>query len=119
GTTRSTGTRRRRANRPSRAPHCSSGRGQLGIIGQLSTPTANGHLRIAVDIGGTFTDLTAFDSASGSVELGKALSTPSNLTEGIMAAMAKTGVSPAEAGLVIHGSTVVINAILQRRGART
>jgi N-methylhydantoinase A len=76
-------------------------------------------LRIAVDIGGTFTDLTAFDSAGGTVELGKALSTPANLTEGIMAAMAKTGVSPAEAGLMIHGSTVVINAILQRRGART
>ncbi|HEX6511218.1 MAG TPA: hydantoinase/oxoprolinase family protein [Chloroflexota bacterium] len=79
----------------------------------------DGHLRMAVDIGGTFTDLTAFDSASGRVELGKALSTPANLTEGIMAAMAKTGVSPAEAGLMIHGSTVVINAILERRGAPT
>ncbi|MFI5268770.1 MAG: hydantoinase/oxoprolinase family protein, partial [Chloroflexota bacterium] len=85
----------------------------------MSRPMAGGHLRIAVYIGGTFTDLTAFDSVNGSVELGKALSTPSNLTEGIMAAMAKTGVSPAEAGLVIHGSTVVINAILQRQGART
>jgi len=76
-------------------------------------------LRIAIDIGGTFTDLTAFDSAGGSVQLGKALSMPSNLTDGIMAALAKTGISPAEAGLVIHGSTVVINAILERRGAPT
>jgi N-methylhydantoinase A len=79
----------------------------------------DGQPRIAVDIGGTFTDLTAFDGASGRVELGKALSTPANLTEGIMAAMAKAGVSPAEAGLIIHGSTVVINAILERRGAKT
>ncbi|HLQ34027.1 MAG TPA: hydantoinase/oxoprolinase family protein [Chloroflexota bacterium] len=78
-----------------------------------------GQLRIAIDIGGTFTDLTAFNSATGSVELGKALSTPSNLTEGIMAAMARTGVSPADADLMIHGSTIVINAILERRGART
>jgi N-methylhydantoinase A len=74
---------------------------------------------MAVDIGGTFTDLTAFDGATGEVRLGKALSTPANLADGIMAAMDKTGVSPAEAELIIHGSTVVINAILQRRGAPT
>jgi N-methylhydantoinase A len=78
-----------------------------------------GQLRIAIDIGGTFTDVTAFDGVTGSVELGKALTTPSNLTEGIMAATAKAGASPAEADLIIHGSTIVINAILQRRGART
>jgi len=78
-----------------------------------------GQLRIAVDIGGTFTDVTAFDGASGAVELGKALSTPSNLADGIMGAMAKASVSPAEAELIIHGSTIVINAILERRGART
>src|SRR5207253_5905721 len=73
----------------------------------------------AIDIGGTFTDVTAFDSANATVELGKALSTPSNLTEGIMAALDKAGASPAEADLMIHGSTIVINAILERRGART
>lgn len=79
----------------------------------------NGQLRIAVDIGGTFTDITAFDPANGAVALGKALSTPGRLDDGIMAAMGKTGVSPADAGLIIHGSTVVINAILERRGAKT
>jgi N-methylhydantoinase A len=76
-------------------------------------------MRIAVDIGGTFTDVTAFDEASGEVALGKALSTPTNLVDGIMAAMARAAASPSEADLIIHGSTIVINSILQRKGART
>ncbi|HEY3117542.1 MAG TPA: hydantoinase/oxoprolinase family protein, partial [Chloroflexota bacterium] len=75
-------------------------------------------MRIAVDIGGTFTDVTVFDEAKGSVALGKALSTPSNLVDGIMAALSHATDSLA-ADLIIHGSTVVINAIVQRKGART
>jgi N-methylhydantoinase A len=76
-------------------------------------------MRIAVDIGGTFTDVTVFDESTGDIRLGKALSTPSNLVDGIMAAMARVTDSPADVDLIIHGSTIVINAILQRRGART
>ncbi len=76
-------------------------------------------MRTAVDIGGTFTDVTLFDEASGAVRLGKALSTPANLVDGIMAAVARTTDSPAAADLIIHGSTIVINSILQRKGART
>ncbi len=75
-------------------------------------------MRVAVDIGGTFTDVTAFDEASGRIALGKVLSTPANLVDGIAAAMARTGVSAAEAELIIHGSTIVINAILERKGAK-
>lgn len=76
-------------------------------------------MRIAVDIGGTFTDVAAFDEHTGVAVLGKALSTPRNLVDGIMAALERTGAPPATADLIIHGSTIVINAILQRRGART
>jgi N-methylhydantoinase A len=76
-------------------------------------------VRLAVDIGGTFTDVTAFDEASGRVLLGKALSTPTNLVEGILAALAHTNVKPADIESIVHGSTVVINALLERKGART
>ena len=76
-------------------------------------------MRLAVDIGGTFTDVTVFDEATGSVQLGKALSTPADLVEGVMAAVGRATDSPAAADLIIHGSTIVINAILERKGART
>ena len=76
-------------------------------------------MRIAVDIGGTFTDVALFDEPQGTVTPGKALSTPSNLADGIMSAMGRTTGSPAGVDLMIHGSTVVINSIIQRQGAKT
>ena len=76
-------------------------------------------MRIAVDIGGTFTDVALFDEPQGTVTPGKALSTPSNLADGIMSAMGRTTDSPAAVDLMIHGSTVVINSIIQRQGAKT
>ena len=76
-------------------------------------------MRIAVDIGGTFTDVALFDESQGTVTPGKALSTPSNLVDGIMSAMGRTTESPAAADLIIHGSTIVINSIIERQGAKT
>ncbi|MBX5492761.1 MAG: hydantoinase/oxoprolinase family protein [Chloroflexi bacterium] len=76
-------------------------------------------LRLAVDIGGTFTDVAAFDEATGRLALGKWSSTPRDLVEGILRAIAEAGADLASANLLLHGSTVVVNAILQRRGART
>ena len=75
-------------------------------------------LRLAADIGGTFTDVAAFDEASGRLLLGKALSTPQALVEGIEAGVEKAGTGFADAGLFLHGSTVAINTILERTGAR-
>jgi N-methylhydantoinase A len=75
--------------------------------------------RIAVDIGGTFTDVTVMDVATGAVTFGKALSTPENLADGVFAAIERAGTAPAMAEFVIHGSTVAINAILERKGAQT
>ena len=75
--------------------------------------------RIAVDIGGTFTDVTVMDVEAGTVGFGKALSTPQDLSDGVFAAIAQAGVSTASAEFIIHGSTVAINAILERNGART
>jgi N-methylhydantoinase A len=76
-------------------------------------------LRLAADIGGTFTDIAAFDEASGRLLLGKALSTPQALVEGIESGVEKAGTTFADAGLFLHGSTVAINTILERTGAKT
>ncbi len=75
--------------------------------------------RLAADIGGTFTDVAAFDEASGRLLLGKALSTPDALVEGIETGVAKAGTRFADAGLFLHGSTIAINTILERTGAKT
>jgi N-methylhydantoinase A len=76
-------------------------------------------LRLAADIGGTFTDVAAFDPATGKLRLGKALSTPARLVDGITAGVVRAGAAYADAGLFLHGSTVAINTILERTGART
>src|SRR5213592_4118932 len=82
--------------------------------------TRNGsRLRLAADIGGTFTDIAVFDDRTGNLSFGKALSTPHRLVEGINAGVVKAGSSYASAGLFLHGSTIAINTILERTGART
>jgi N-methylhydantoinase A len=75
--------------------------------------------RITVDIGGTFTDVVGFDEETGLLLLGKSSSTPRNLVDGIFTAIEKSGSSLPDTSLLIHGSTVVINAVLERKGART
>ncbi len=81
---------------------------------------ANGsNLRLAADIGGTFTDIAVFDDRTGKLTFGKALSTPHRLVEGIDAGVEKAGSGYSSAGLFLHGSTIAINTILERTGART
>ena len=80
---------------------------------------AKGRLRIAVDIGGTFTDLAAFDEAEGRLMFGKALSTHGALVDGIQNTMDGAGVNSADAYLFLHGSTIAINTLLERNGAKT
>ncbi|WP_194916653.1 hydantoinase/oxoprolinase family protein [Catenulispora rubra] len=76
-------------------------------------------VRAAVDIGGTFTDLVLFDDATGALDWGKALSTPEDLIVGVFGALDAAGARPAGLDTVIHGSTVVVNALIERDGART
>ncbi|HEX4410205.1 MAG TPA: hydantoinase/oxoprolinase family protein [Xanthobacteraceae bacterium] len=76
-------------------------------------------LRLAADIGGTFTDVAAFDETDKRLLLGKSLSTPRAMVEGIEAGAAKAGTSFAAADLFLHGSTVAINTMLERTGAKT
>lgn len=79
----------------------------------------SGNTRLAADIGGTFTDVAAFDEGSGRLLLGKTLSTPSHLVDGISQGIEKAGTKYADAGIFLHGSTVAINTLLERSGART
>lgn len=74
---------------------------------------------IAVDIGGTFTDLVAFDHESQRVLYAKSPTTYDNLVQGILQCFNKAGIRPADATLVNHGTTLVINSLIQRHGAKT
>ncbi len=76
-------------------------------------------MRIAADIGGTFTDVVSLDESTGELAYGKSLSTPGELTRGVMVGVESLPNPLADTSLFIHGSTVVINAILERKGART
>jgi N-methylhydantoinase A len=78
---------------------------------------------VAVDIGGTFTDVTLSDRSSGRVWRAKIPSTPADPSEaflaGVMLAMGEAGVSPDAVGRVLHGTTVATNLILEGKTART
>ncbi len=69
-----------------------------------------------MDIGGTFTDVVAYDESSGTYVAGKASTTPQDLTLGVFAALDQVVASPAEVGFTVHGTTQGLNAFLQRRG---
>jgi N-methylhydantoinase A len=70
---------------------------------------------IGIDIGGTFTDLAAWDSATGGIRVAKAPTTPGDPAEAVRALLAA---SPGSIGRVVHGTTVATNALLERKGAR-
>jgi N-methylhydantoinase A len=74
---------------------------------------------IAVDIGGTFTDLVAFDHETQKVLYSKSPTTYDNLVEGILDCFNKAQLKPAQASIVNHGTTLVINSLIQRQGAKT
>jgi N-methylhydantoinase A len=75
-------------------------------------------MRIAVDIGGTFTDLVAVDD-QGQIFRSKSLSTPDDLARGIDDCLSHAKIDVAGASFFVHGSTVTINAVLERKGAKT
>jgi len=77
-----------------------------------------GAVRVAVDIGGTFTDIVIQDSASGEIKTGKVLSTPDNPARAVLSAIAAHVPDGRRIGFFVHGTTVGLNAVLERRGAR-
>ncbi|GGC44948.1 hydantoinase/oxoprolinase family protein [Chelatococcus reniformis] len=76
------------------------------------------NLRVAVDVGGTFTDICIMDEASGLIRIEKTASSPDPI-DGIMAGLDKAAVDLGEVALFSHGTTVATNALITRRLPRT
>jgi N-methylhydantoinase A len=78
--------------------------------------------RIGIDVGGTFTDFVLADLQSGAVTRYKEASVPADpslsVARGLPALLDHAGVQPADVELIVHGTTLLVNAIIQRRGAR-
>lgn len=79
---------------------------------------ANLKLRVATDIGGTFTDVVVFDPGSRRYTTAKAPSQSHDLATGVMNALGLVVDDPTGVESFVHGSTVGLNAFLQRRGER-
>jgi len=79
--------------------------------------------RIGVDIGGTFTDFVLIEEATGVAKLHKRLTTPSDpseaVIEGVRSLLEENGVAIADVSGVVHGTTLVTNALIERRGSPT
>jgi N-methylhydantoinase A len=74
---------------------------------------------VAIDIGGTFTDLIGFDTQEQRFLQAKSLTTPSNLVQGIIDCLNKSGLDIGDISELIHGSTTAINTLIERKGAKT
>ncbi len=78
--------------------------------------------RIGTDIGGTFIDVAMIEEESGRIRIAKLLTTPNDLSEGVIAGirrgLERNGVPPAQVSMLSHATTVVTNALLERKGAR-
>lgn len=75
--------------------------------------------RVAMDIGGTFTDIVVHNTETGALRASKADTTPGDLTEGVLTAIAQLEVPPEEILSFVHGTTQGLNALLERRGSKT
>ncbi len=76
-------------------------------------------IAVAIDIGGTFTDLVGFDDKAGRFVDAKSLTTPHDLVQGIIDCLHKSGLTAAAIDELIHGSTIAINTLIERTGAKT
>jgi N-methylhydantoinase A len=79
-------------------------------------------IKVATDAGGTFTDLVAFEEASNTIYVGKALTTPADPSQGVIDSIGQARdaqMAPDRVSFFVHGGTTVINAITERKGVRT
>jgi N-methylhydantoinase A len=76
-------------------------------------------LSVAIDIGGTFTDLVAYDERTGLVSQSKALTTHRDLPDGVWECLRKASITPRDAATLVHGSTIAINIAIEEKGAPT
>jgi len=83
-------------------------------------------VRLAVDVGGTFTDVAleiGDPAADGRRVTSKVLTTPrapeQGVIDGVEKAVAEAGIAPGDVTLIIHGTTLATNALIERKGAKT
>ena len=78
---------------------------------------------LAVDIGGTFTDIVALDTATQNVAVEKVLTTYPDpavaVLDGIRALITRTGIAAEAIAYVVHGTTLITNTLIERKGATT
>ena len=74
---------------------------------------------VGVDVGGTFTDLICVDTETGETRVTKVMSTPDNQAKGFLYGLEDLDISLSNIDLIVHGTTVATNAVLERKGART
>jgi len=79
-----------------------------------------GTLRVATDVGGTFTDLVAFETGPEGMRITTAKSdtTPPDFETGVLNVLARGGIKPGDVDFMAHGTTVVINALTERKGVK-
>src|SRR5262245_50876699 len=98
-------------------------RPRRSIATAMSTALADTSLAVAVDIGGTFTDIALYDSRNGKVWRAKTPSVPADPSQafltGVRLALEEAGRTAPTLGRVLHGTTVATNMILEGKGART
>nr|WP_295467898.1 hydantoinase/oxoprolinase family protein [Mesorhizobium sp.] len=79
-------------------------------------------IRVATDVGGTFTDLVCFETnhktGESRIVTAKSDTTPPNFEQGVLNVLAKGGVDPKNVDFLAHGTTVVINALTERKGVK-
>ncbi|MDP6804853.1 MAG: hydantoinase/oxoprolinase N-terminal domain-containing protein, partial [Rhodospirillales bacterium] len=78
--------------------------------------------RVGLDIGGTFTDFVLVDADTGQMRIHKCLTTPEDPSvgalDGLEALLSEAGLGLADVGHLVHGTTLVANALIERRGAK-
>ncbi len=78
--------------------------------------------RIGIDIGGTFTDVAMVEAATGRIEIAKVLTTPRDFERGVIDGIGRglrdNAIDPVTVTLLSHATTVVTNALLEKKGAR-
>lgn len=75
-------------------------------------------LRVAMDIGGTFTDFVAYDELIGEYFTGKVSTTPNDLSIGVLEGLSRLAADFSDIDFSVHGTTAGLNAFLERKGAR-
>ena len=79
-------------------------------------------MRLGIDVGGTFTDLTLIDDKIGAIHSTKTLTTPGNLADGVLTGIEKilrlAGAAMPDIAYIVHGTTIGTNALIERKGCR-